>query len=84
MNTDAPSCLIQMPPPCGVRSCHRLGGKLKSAPRMNENPPSSREKTHVLHQIGIGVTAETDRVLEIRCEQQNLPAHDAYDPPCQS
>ena len=40
MTTDAPSCLVQMPLPCRVRSCHRLGGKLKSAPRMNGNLPS--------------------------------------------
>ena len=51
----------------------------------NEWKPSvSREKTHVLHQIGVDIAAETYRVLEIRCEQQNLPAHDPNDPPRQS
>ena len=44
----------------------------------------SREKTHVLHQIGVDIAAETDGVLEISCKQQNLPTHDTYDPPCQS
>ena len=44
----------------------------------------SREKTHVLHQIGVDVSAETNGVLEISCKQQNLPALDTYDPPCQS
>ena len=58
--------------------------KVEIRPQNEGTPPISREKTHVLHQIGIGVAAETDRVLEMRCEQQNLPAHDAYDPPCQS
>ena len=44
----------------------------------------SRETTHVLHQIGVDIAAETDGVLEISCQQQNLPIHDTYDPPCQS
>ena len=44
----------------------------------------SREITHVLHQIGVDIAAETDGVLEISCKHQNLPAHDTYDPPCQS
>ena len=39
-----------------------------------------REKTHVLHQIGVDVAAETNGVLEIGCKQQNLRAHDPYDP----
>ena len=33
----------------------------------------SREKTHVLHQIGVDVAAEIDGVLERSCKQQNLP-----------
>ena len=35
----------------------------------------SREKTHVLHQIGVDVAAETNGVLEISCHQ-NLHAHE--------
>ena len=73
MTTDAPSCLVQMPPPCRDRSCH------------NERKLSvSRGKTHVLHQIGVDIAAEADGMLEISCEQQNLPALDPYDPPYQS
>ena len=30
-------------------------------------------KTHVLHQIGVGIAAENDGVLDISCKQQNLP-----------
>ena len=44
MTTDAPSCLVQMPPPCRDRSCQRLGGKLKSAPKMNGNLTSPVRK----------------------------------------
>ena len=44
----------------------------------------SREKTHVLHQIGVDIAAETNGKHEISCEQQNLLAHDTYDTPCQS
>ena len=42
--------------------------------------PISREKTHVMHQIDFDIAAETYRVLEVRCELQNLPAHDTNDP----
>ena len=41
---------------------------------------SQVRKTHVVHQIGMDIAAETRRVLEIRCEQENLPAHDTNDP----
>ena len=84
MTTDAPSCLVQMPPQCRDRSCPQTWRKVEIRTQIEGKPPIPREKTHVLHQIGIGVAAETDRVLEIRCEQQSLLAHDAYDPPCQS
>ena len=42
--------------------------------------PISREKTHVVHHIGIDIAAETHSVFEVRCEQQNLPAHNTDDP----
>ena len=58
------------------RSCHKLGGKICS---QNEKKLSiSREKTHVLHQIGVDIAAETNGMLEISCGQQNLPANDTY------
>ena len=39
----------------------------------NEWKPSvSREKTHVLHQIGVDIAAKTDGVLEISCTQQKI------------
>ena len=37
----------------------------------NEWKPSvSREKPHVLHQIGVDIAEKTDGVLEISCTQQ--------------
>ena len=41
----------------------------------------SREKTHVLHQIGVDNAAETERALEVSCKQQNLPNRDTCDFP---
>ena len=40
MTTNASNYFSQMPPPCRDRSCHKLGGKLKSAPRMKGSLPS--------------------------------------------
>ena len=42
--------------------------------------PISRENTHVMHQIDFDMAAETYRVLEVRCEVQDLHAHDTNDP----
>ena len=44
----------------------------------------SREKTHVMQQIGFDIAGEANRVLEISYKQQNLPAHDTNDPLRQS
>ena len=39
----------------------------------------SREKTHIVHQIGDNCTAQSHQMLDIGCEQQNFLAHDSND-----
>ena len=84
VTTDAPNFGIQRLPPCMDKSCHKLGGKLKSAPKINVSFPISRGKTHVVNQMGIDAAAKTNSVFEASCEQQNLPLHDPSDPLRQS
>ena len=36
--------------------------------------PIPREKTRVVHQIGIDIAAETHRLFEVLCEQQKSPS----------
>ena len=57
---------------------------MKSAPKMNVSFTSSREKTHVVHQIGMILAAKSHRMCKISCEQQNLPLHDPSHPLRQS
>ena len=40
MSSDAPNFRNQRLPPCMDNSCHKLGGKLKYAPKMNGSFPS--------------------------------------------
>ena len=40
MTTDAPNFRDQKLPPCMDKSCHKLGGKLESAPKVNGSFPS--------------------------------------------
>ena len=84
MTTDSPSLLGPDATSMQRQILQQTWRKIEIRTQNEGKPPIPREKTHVLHQIGIDIAAEANRVLEIRCEQQNLPAHDAYDPPCQS
>ena len=46
----------------------QTGWKLEICSQDKSKFPISHETTHVVHQIGIDITTETHRVLEVRCE----------------